>query len=131
MVAPDPAQALEGSQLSVGKTTCCEAGGREGGGHLSAPFSRGALLPSATVCSLSLSIICSLHPCSPFTSLPCRSRLPTSADKRMEPARVSAPAAGGEGVRVCFSLSLTPDGGDAWTWGLPYAVWCRDHPGGT
>ncbi|XDC68874.1 hypothetical protein R6Z07F_000047 [Ovis aries] len=47
------------------------------------------------------------------------SRLLISADKCMEPVRDSAPAAGGEGALVCFSLSPTPDGGDAWTWGLP------------
>lgn len=84
MVAPDPSQALEGSQLSVGKTTCCKAGGREGGGDLATPFSRGALRPSTTMHSLSLSVTCSLHPCFPFPSLPCRPRLPISADKRME-----------------------------------------------
>lgn len=118
-VALDPSQAPEDSQASTGKTERCDAGRQEGGGGLSAPFSRGALLPSATKRSVSLSTLCSLHPCLPFPSLPCRSRLLISADKCMEPARDSAPAAGGEGALVCFSLSPTPDGGDAWTWGLP------------
>ena len=75
---------MEGSQLSAGTTTCCKAGGREGGGDLATPFSRGGLRPGTTTHSLPLSVTCSLHPCFPFPSLPCRPHLLISADKRVE-----------------------------------------------
>ena len=81
---PGPLTGLGRFSALRGTTTCCKAGGREGGGDLATPFSRSGLRPGTTTHSLPLSVTRSLHPCFPFPSLPCRPHLPISADKLVE-----------------------------------------------